>query len=68
LLDDSLDLAPIDLQITDNGALTMARVVPLPNRVLQCWRVRYLLLQRADDADADFWDSLYGFCFLRVCR
>jgi hypothetical protein len=35
LIDDALDLASVDLQVAGNGALTVARVVPIPNRVLQ---------------------------------
>jgi hypothetical protein len=36
----ALDLAAIDLQIPGDGALTAARVVPIPNRTLQCWYIR----------------------------
>jgi hypothetical protein len=40
LLNDALDLAAINLQVAGDGALTVARVVPLPNRVLQCQHIR----------------------------
>jgi hypothetical protein len=40
LLDDAFDLTAVDLQFAGYGALALARAVPLPNRTLQCWRIR----------------------------
>lgn len=38
MLDDALDLAPIDLQVAGDGTLAVARVVPLPMRTATAYR------------------------------
>ena len=40
LVEDALDFSPVDVEFSGNGTLTLARLVPCTNRLLQAWRSR----------------------------
>ena len=41
-VEDALDLSAVDVELSGNGALTVARLVPCANRLLQAWRSPWL--------------------------
>jgi hypothetical protein len=40
LVEDVLDFSPVDVEFAGDGALTLARLVPCANLLLQAWRSR----------------------------